>query len=118
MSSRIIVALMLSLTTLAAAEVPLDSVLAHSKKYDRQRVTVSGFARVDGESFVLYRDRASAKRLDIHALSVAQRREGPLHDQLNNRWVTATGVVDAKAHGLWGFPCELLLEEAHAVRHP
>jgi hypothetical protein len=27
-------------------------------------------------------------------------------------------VVDAKAHGLWGFPCELLLEEAHAVRHP
>jgi hypothetical protein len=117
MSSRVIVALMLSLLTATAAEVPLDSLLAHPKKYDRQRVTVSGFARVDGESFVLYRDAASAKRLDIRALSVAQRRGKPLHDQLNNHWVTATGIIDAKAHGLWGFPCELLLEEAHAVRH-
>jgi len=103
--------------TLAAAEVPLDSVLAHPQKYDRHRVTVSGFARVDGESFVLYRDAASAKRLDIRALSVAQRRGNPLHDELNNHWVTATGTIDAKAHGLWGFPCELLLEEAHAVQH-
>jgi hypothetical protein len=118
MSSRVIVALMLSVATLAAAELSLDSVLAHPKKYDHQRVTVSGFARVDGESFVLYRDAASAKRLDIHALSVAQRRRRPLHDQLNNHWVIATGIVDAKAHGLWGFPCELLLEEAHAVPHP
>ena len=108
---------MLLVVTAAAAEVPLDSVLAHPKKYHRQRVTVSGFARVDGESFILYRDAASAKRLDIHALSVAQRRGDPLHDQLNNHWVIATGIVDANAHGLWGFPCELLLEEAHAVRH-
>ena len=118
MSSRIIVALILSVVAAVAAEVSLDSVLAHPKKYDRQRVTVSGFARVDGESFVLYRDAASAKRLDTHALSVAQRRGKPLHDYLNNHWVTATGIVDAKAHGLWQFPCELLLEEAHAVRHP
>jgi|ERR1044072_2272960 hypothetical protein len=117
MSSRVIVALAVSVVTLAAAQVPLDSVLAHPQKYDRQRVTVSGFARVDGESFVLYRDAASAKRLDIRALSVAQSRGKPLHDQLNNHWVTVTGTIDAKAHGLWGFPCELLLEEAHAVRH-
>jgi hypothetical protein len=117
MSSRIIIALMLSVVTAVAAEVPLDSVLAHPKKYDRQRVTASGFARVDGESFVLYRDAASARRLDTHALSVALRRGKKLHDQLNNHWVTATSIVDAKAHGLWGFPCELLLEEAHAVGH-
>jgi hypothetical protein len=117
MSLRIIIALILSVLTAAAAEVRLDSVLAHPKKYHRQRITVSGFARVDGESFVLYRDAEAAKRLDLHALSVAQRRKGSLHDYLNNRWVTATGIVDAKAHGLWGFPCELLLEEAHAVRH-
>ena len=117
MSLRVIVALAVSVVALAAAEVPLDSVLAHPQKYDRQRVTVSGFARVDGESFVLYRDPASAKRLDVRALSVAQRRDKSLHDQLNNHWVTVTGIIDAKAHGLWGFPCELLLEEAHAVRH-
>ena len=116
MLARIILALVLSLVTAAAAEVSLDSVLAHPKKYDRERVTVSGFARVDGESFVLYLDAASAKRFDTHALSVAQRRGQPLHDRLNNHWVIATGIVDAKAHGLWGFPCELLLEEAHAVR--
>jgi hypothetical protein len=97
--------------------VPLDLVLAHPQKYDRRRVSVSGFARVDGESFVLYRDAASAKRLDKRALSVAQRRGKPLHDQLNNHWVVATGVIDANAHGLWGFPCELLLDEAHTVRH-
>jgi hypothetical protein len=117
MSSRTIIALTLSLLTAAAAELPLDSLLAHPKKYDRQRVTVSGFARVDGESFVLYRDATSAKRLDTRALSVAQRRGQPLHDHLNNHWVIATGIVDSKVHGLWGFPCELLLEEAHAVRH-
>ena len=117
MSPRIIVALMLSVVAAVAGEVPLDSVLAHPKKYDRQRVTVSGFARVGGESFVLYRDAASAKRLDLHALSVAQRRGQPLHNDLNNHWVVVTGIVDAKAHGLWGFPCELLLEEANAVRH-
>lgn len=109
--------LLLSLVTASAAQVALDLVLAHPNKYHGQRVTVRGFARVDGESFVLYRDVASAKRLDVRALSVAQRRNRPLHDQLNNRWVIATGVVDAKAHGLWGFPCELLLEEAYAVRH-
>ena len=117
MLSRVTAALILSLVTVAGAEVPLDSVLAHPKSYHRQRVSVSGFARVDGESFVLYRDAASAKRLDKHALSVAQRRGQPLHDHLNNHWVIATGVVDANAHGLWGFPCELLLEDAHAVRH-
>jgi hypothetical protein len=112
------VALTLCALTAAAAEVPLDSLLAHPKRYDRQRVTVSGFARVDGESFVLYRDVASAKRLDTRALSVAQRRGQPLHDHLNNHWVIATGIVASKAHGLWGFPCELLLEKAHTVRHP
>jgi|SRR5215471_3766176 len=117
MTSHVIVALAVSVVTLAAAEVPLDSVLSHPQKCDRQRVTVSGFARVDGESFVLYGDAASAKQLDKRALSVAQRRGKPFHHQLNNHWVTATGIIDAKARGLWGFPCELLLEEAHAVRH-
>ena len=117
MRSLIIIALALSLLTAAAAELPLDSLLAHPKKYDRQRITVSGFARVDGESFVLYCDATSAKRLDTRALSVAQRRGQPLHDHLNNHWVIATGIVDSKAHGLWGFPCELFLEEAHAVRN-
>ena len=109
--------LLLSIVTAGAANVPLDSLLANPKRYHAQHITVRGFARLDGESFVLYRDAASAKRLDIRALSVAQRRNRPLHDQLNNRWIVATGVVDAKAHGLWGFPCELLLDEAHAVRY-
>ena len=117
MPARLILALTLFVVAATAAEMPLDSVLARPGKYDHQRVTVSGFARVDGESFVLYRDAAAAKRLDKHALSVAQRQGKPLHDQLNNRWVTATGIIDANAHGLWGFLCELLLEEAHAVRH-
>jgi hypothetical protein len=91
--------------------------VAHPKQYHGQRVSVTGFAHVDGESFVLYCDKASAKRLDVRALSIAQRRNGPLHDYLNNRWVTATGIVDAEAHGLWNFPCELLLDEAHTARH-
>ena len=115
MSPRFVVALMLSMVTAVAAEVPLDSILAHPKKYHRQPVTVSGFARVNGESFVLYRDSESAKRLDLRALSVAQRRKQPMHNHLNNHWVVATGVVDANAHGLWGFPCELLLEEVHSA---
>ena len=106
-----------SLLPASAGEVSLEAVLAHPKQYDRQRTTVRGFARVEGESFVLYRDAASAKRLDVYALSVSQQRERPLHDSLNNHWIAATGIIDAKAHGLWGFPCELLLEEAHVVRH-
>jgi hypothetical protein len=112
-----VLVLLSSFVTVGASEVPLGSLLAHPKQYHGQRVSVTGFAHVDGESFVLYRDKASAKRLDVRALSVAQRRNSPLHDYLNNRWVTATGIVDAEAHGLWNFPCELLLDEAHAVRH-
>jgi hypothetical protein len=117
MITRMIVALMLSVVAAVAAEAPLDSVLAHPKKYDRQRVTVSGSARVGGESFVLYRDAECAKRLGLRALSVAQHRGQPLHEDLNNHWVVITSIVNAEAHGLWGFPCELLLEEAHAVPH-
>src|SRR5207244_3823683 len=91
-----VLVLVLSASTVAAGEVPLESVLAHPKQYDGRHVTMRGFARVDGESFVLYRDAPSAKRLDVHALSVAQRKGRPLHDSLNNRWVVVTGIIDAK----------------------
>jgi hypothetical protein len=73
-------------------------------------------ALTESPSFFTAMQRQQSE-LDIRALSVAQRRGKPLHDQLNNHWVTATGIIDAKAHGLWGFPCKLLLEEAHALRH-
>src|SRR4051794_15417009 len=98
-----VILLVFSFVTVGATELSLDSLLAHPKRYAGQRVTVTGFAHAEGESFVLYRDTESAKRHDVRALSVAQRRTGPLHNHLNNRWVTATGILDAKAHGLWGF---------------
>jgi hypothetical protein len=102
--SRIaVIGLLLSFVTVHASKVSLDSLLAHPKQYHGRRITVTGFAHVDGESFVLYRDTASAKRLDVRALSVAQRRGGPFDDSLNNRWVSATGIVDAKAHRPLGF---------------
>src|SRR4051794_39351030 len=112
-----IVALALAATSVASArEIPLPLLLSQPQRFHHQRVTTRGFAVVSGESFELYPDTRTAVRYDVHhALCVGQRMSGPRHDQFNRRWITVSGIIDARAHCMWGNPCELLLEGVSAA---
>ena len=93
--------------------VDFGQLVTHPRAYHAKHLSVVGFAHVEGEGFVLYENRKAASVFSTsRAISVAQRRNGPSYDRLNNHWVVVTGIVDADHHGLWNFPCELLLDKA------
>lgn len=95
-------------------------VLNNPRAYHQQRVSIKGVARVQGSSFVLYQNlRDAAKNApSSEAISVAQRSDGEIHDELDNHWVIVTGILDANRHGMWNYPCEILLENVQAQPLP
>lgn len=88
--------------------------------YHHHRVTVTGVARVEGLTFELYANPADAGSY-AHAdkaISISQNVEGPRYDKYDNRWVKVVGVVDAKRHGMWGYPCIIFLESVQPLPLP
>lgn len=104
----------------SSSPVAFKDVLQNPRAYHHQRVSVSGVARVEGESFVLYDNLRDAEKLagPSKAISVAQKVNERTHDDLDNHWVTITGIVDADRHGMWNYSCEILLENVQALRRP
>ena len=102
-----------------ASTVEFSNLITSPHRYNCQRISLVGFAHVSGESFVLYQnDKEAAKLSTSRAVSIAQKRRGPNHNRVNDRWVTVTGIVDANSHGLWNFPCEILLENVELIDRP
>jgi len=120
---RTLIKCILALLALSLVANSSDSefrrLLGNPRVYNNKRVSLVGFAHVDGESFVLFEnERAASKLADSQAVSVAQRLNGPNYDHFNKHWVKVTGVVDAYSHGLWNFPCEILLERVEPAQKP
>lgn len=116
---QLILTFLVSTALGSTTPVGFDALLANPRAYHQKQVCLVGFARVDGESFVLFENKFAATKLnDSRAVSVAQRIGQSTHDRFNNHWVKITGTVEANAHGLWNFPCEILLEKVEAVAAP
>lgn len=112
-----IVALMVTVRVATAVPVAFNNLLENPRKYHHQQVSVEGVARVQGSSFVLYRNLHDAEELadSSKAISIAQRVGGQTYDNLDNHWVIVTGLVDADRHGMWNYPCEILLRDVHLL---
>ena len=100
--------------------VQFNDLLKDPRHYHAQRITVEGVARVEGESFVLCGTLRDAEGFAQPSkdISVAQKVGGKSYDDLDNQWVAVTGVVDADRHGMWNFPCEILLEAVRPLPRP
>ena len=106
----------------SAFAVDLERLLLNPHAYHLQRVKVTGIARVEGYSFLLFQNRREAKTIASVArtLAVAPRNDSPVYgnDKYDRCRVKLTGIVDADRHGRWNYPCELLLEKVEGLSGP
>jgi len=73
----------------------LSDVLRNPAAYDHREVALTGVARVEGASFVLYEDVTAASKLDgSKGIYVKQQRNGQDYDRFDRQWVRVTGIVD------------------------
>ena len=91
----IVIATVFGATAAFAAEVRFDDLMANPVRYNRQHVTVKGFATTGGDDFDLWRDLRARQRIDLkRRISVLwDLREEP-NGPANLRWVKVTGIVD------------------------
>ena len=108
----------LLVATSSAAD--FKEVLRNPAGYHQRRVTITGVARVEGLTFELYANPADADSYAsaTRTLSISQNVKGPRYDKYDNRWVEITGIVDAKRHGMWGYPCIIFLESVRPLPLP
>jgi hypothetical protein len=109
---------------LFAAEVQFDDVIKNPSRFNHQRVTVTGLAEVQGDTFDLWRDARACKEVDNkHYMFVAQHfpagaRRNPC-EYANLHFVKVTGFIETSIHGHLGMdPCSLVLEHVEVLPGP
>lgn len=105
------------LFTATSFAVEFKELVRNPRAYHRQKVTITGVARIQGLTFELYGSPADAKQLTDakQALLISIATDGPRYDQLDNRWVVIKGVVNAEKHGNWGYPCVIFLDSVEPL---
>jgi hypothetical protein len=78
----------------------LRDLIAHPEKFENQRITVVGIARVPGYFYLCADEKAAADRHPEKALLVRKNNSTqPEYRELDRQWVEVTGVMSDKEGG-------------------
>ncbi len=93
------------------AETRFSEVLSDPNAFEHKCVSLTGFAHVIGDAFVIYESEKAAAKPDFKkGIFVAQRLNAPDYDQFNKRWIKISGVVDMTERGSADYPSGIILE--------
>jgi hypothetical protein len=95
----------------------LRDVIAHPEKFENQRITVVGVARVPGDFYLCADEKAAADRHPSTALIVRRNNSTqPEYRELDRQWVRVTGVMSSKEGGGYDSGVGVLLEHVDLLR--
>lgn len=103
---------LISVATIFGTE--LRDVLAHPEKFENQRITVIGIARVPGYFFICADEKAAVEKNPSKALLVRKNNSiQPEYREMDRKWVEVTGVMTDKRRE--GYELDTSSFEGHGI---
>lgn len=117
MARKLVTVIFLVQWSLTAFGTDFDEIIRNPEKFQHKRVTLVAMATVGGDGFYLYQ-LPEPKSLgdDPRVIYGLISQESALYERYNEKWVRATGVIDASSRGIVSQnACGLLIERVRPV---
>lgn len=113
----LLIAALVAISTSCASASEFVSILTNPQAYNHQHVSLVGVVVGDGPEFELFETASDARNIVAASRSFFVRAKGPWKRvrPYDLHRVRVIGMVQADRHGIWGNPCEILLEKIEVL---